>query len=286
MRFDGQVVLVTGSSRGLGKALAICLAEAGATIVVNSTGDNDKGRETAANIIAAGGRAIHIAEKVENATALVAAVVESQGRIDSIIHNAGFVRDKTVRKMTTEQWDDVQNVHLRSAFLLSQSAWPYFEAQGGGRLVFLSSAAGIYGNFGQSSYAAAKIGLYGLCRTIALEGMKANIACNCVAPLAVTDMNVAIMPEDIKPKVRAEYVAPLLAYLAHFDCDETGGLFEAGAGCFKKLRWERSAGLSLDTNIPLSVEDIARGWQKVSDFSQSEHPEEMVAALRMICEDS
>jgi 3-hydroxyacyl-CoA dehydrogenase/3a,7a,12a-trihydroxy-5b-cholest-24-enoyl-CoA hydratase len=185
-----------------------------------------------------------------------------------------------LRKMSSEQWDAVLNVHLKSAFLLTQAAWPHFETQGGGRLVFLSSASGLYGNFGQANYAAAKMGVYGLCRSIAIEGAKANICCNCVAPFGATTMNSGNMPEELKARIKTDFVAPLVGYLAHPDCTETGGLFEASAGVYKKVRWERSEGLSLDTSKPLSIDDIAAGWDKVVDFSNSEHPQSMGESLR------
>jgi len=280
MNFNDRVVLVTGSSRGLGKAFARCIAQAGASVVVNSTGRDDSGPAAVAEITAAGGKAVHIAGRVENASRLIGAVVDACGRIDAIVHNAGFIQDKTLKKMSIEQWDAVLDVHLKSAFLLSQAAWPHFESQGGGRLVFISSASGLYGNFGQANYAAAKAGMYGLCRSIALEGEKSNIRCNCVAPFGATEMNSRNMPEERKARIRTDFVAPLIGYLAHLDCTETGGLFEASAGVFKKVRWERSRGLSLDTSKPMSIDDIAAGWEQIVDFSVSEHPGTMSESLR------
>lgn len=280
MKFDDQVVLVTGSSRGLGNAFARCIAKAGATVALNSTGRDSGGQNAVAGITAAGGKAIHVPGRVEDAASLVQSVVDACGQIDAIVHNAGFLQDKTLRKMSVEQWDAVLDVHLKSAFLLTQAAWPHFESQGGGRLVFLSSATGLYGNFGQANYAAAKLGMYGLCRTIAIEGERSNICCNCVAPFGATEMNSANMPEELKARIKTDFVAPLIGYLAHPDCTETGSLFEASAGVYKKVRWERSKGLSLDTSKPLSIDDIAARWDEVVDFSASEHPKTMSESLR------
>ena len=279
MKFEDQVVLVTGASRGLGKAFAECMAAAGATVAVNSTGRNEAGAGTVEEIVAAGGRAFHVEGRVEDAAALVAATLEQSGHLDAVVHNAGFVQDKSLRKMSLEQWDAVLNVHLRAAFGLSRAAWPSFEERGGGRLVFISSAAGLYGNFGQANYAAAKMGLYGLCRSIAIEGKKANIHCNCVAPFGATELNSGNMPDAFKAAIKTEYVAPLVGYLAHPDCQESGSMFEASAGAFKKLRWERSEGLRLDTRKPLTIGDVANGWDRVVDFSKSEHPRNMHGAL-------
>lgn len=279
MKFEDQVVLVTGASRGLGKAFAECIARAGATVAVNSTGRDEAGPLTVEEIVASGGRAFHVPGRVEDATDLIEATLKQSGHLDAVVHNAGFVQDKSLRKMSLEQWDAVLDVHLRSAFGLSRAAWPSFEERGGGRLVFVSSSAGLYGNFGQANYAAAKMGVYGLCRTIAIEGKKANIHCNCVAPFGATEMNSGNMPDEFKAAIKTEYVAPLVGYLAHPECQETGSMFEASGGAYKKLRWERSEGLRLDTTKPLTIGDIASGWDQVVDFSTSEHPEDMREAL-------
>ncbi len=280
MKFDQQVVLVTGASRGLGRAFAQNIAAAGARVVVNSTGADSRGEEAAAAITAAGGQAVHIAGRVEQAADLIDKAADHWGALDAVVHNAGFVRDKTLRKMSAEQWDAVLDVHLKSAFLLSQAAWPHFEQRGGGRIVMLTSSAGLYGNFGQSNYAAAKMGMYGLCRTIALEGAQANIHANCVAPFGATEMNSANMPEELKALIKTDYVAPLIAYLAHPRCEENGSLFEASAGSFKKVRWERSRGVKLDTSQPLTLSDVAAHWQDITSFAASEHPADMREALR------
>ena len=277
--FAGQVVLVTGASRGLGKAFAQCLAAANAHVVVNSTGTSNAGDEVVAAIRANGGQAVHIPLQAEDGDRLVEAVVAECGGVHAIVHNAGFVRDKTLRKMTDEQWDQVQNVHLKAAFKMVRAAWPHFAEQGSGRLVFISSSAGLYGNFGQGNYNAAKMGLWGLCQTIALEGAQANICANVVAPFGATELNSANMPEERKALIKTEYVAPLVGYLAHTLCQETGGIFEASGGSFKKVRLERTAGLRLDRSQPMTIDAIAAGWPQLVDFEQSEHPTDMREAL-------
>ena len=279
IRFDDQVVLVTGGTRGLGRAFSECLASSGATVVVNSTSDDDGGVLSA--IERQGGRAIHIPGLVENANALIEKVVEQCGRLDAIVHNAGFVRDKTLRKMTDEQWDDVMGVHLKAAFQLTRAACPHFEAAGRGRVVLISSASGLYGNFGQANYAAAKMGMYGLARSITLEGAKSNITCNCVAPVGATTMNSAHWSDEDKRIRKAEYVAPLVAYLAHAGCEESGSFFEASAGSFRKLRWERTEGLNLfPEETPVTVDTIASYWAKITDFANTEHPTSMSDSLQ------
>ncbi|MEK9818897.1 MAG: SDR family NAD(P)-dependent oxidoreductase [Pseudomonadales bacterium] len=279
IRFDDQVVLVTGGTRGLGRAFSECLASSGATVVVNSTTGDDGG--VISDIEHQGGRATHIPGLVENADALIEQVIEQCGRLDAIVHNAGFVRDKTLRKMTDEQWDDVMGVHLKAAFQLTRAAWPHFEAAGRGRIVLISSASGLYGNFGQANYAAAKMGMYGLARSITLEGAKSNITCNCVAPVGATTMNSAHWSDEDKRIRKAEYVAPLVAYLAHTSCEESGSFFEASAGSFRKLRWERTEGLNLfPEETPVTVDTIASHWDEITDFAQAEHPTSMSDSLQ------
>jgi len=282
MKFEQQVVLVTGGSRGLGKAFAHFLADAGATAAINSTGRDARGQTTVDEIIQSGGQAAHFSIRVEHASALVDAVLTQFGRLDGIVHNAGFLQDKTLRKMSEAQWDAVLNVHLKSAFLLSQAAWPHFEHSGGGRLVFISSASGLYGNFGQSNYAAAKAGMHGLARSIALEGAQSNICCNVVAPFGATEMNSATMPEARKAVIKTDFVAPLVGYLAHPECAETGGLFEASAGVYKKVRWQRAVGLEVDITQPIKLDDIANGWQQIVDFSEPEYPTDMRESLALM----
>ncbi len=280
MEFNGEVVLVTGSSRGLGRAFAEFLAAAGAQVGVNSTGESDDGELVVRKIVSAGGRAVHLPGLVEDADSLVEAVVREFGQINAIVHNAGFVRDKTLRNMSMDQWDAVLNVHLKAAFALTHAAWPHFEAVGGGRLVFISSASGLYGNFGQGNYAAAKAGMYGLARTITLEGHDANIKCNVVAPFGATELNSANMPEPLKALIKPAFIAPLVGYLAHSECKASGGLFEASGGVFKKVRWQRSEGLALDIDTPMSLADIADGWHLINDFSSAEYPPDMRSSLR------
>ena len=209
-------------------------------------------------------------------------VVDRFGRIDGIVHNAGFVADKTLKKMTDEQWHAVLDVHLKAAFALTQAAWPHFEAVGGGRLVFISSASGLYGNFGQANYAAAKAGMYGLARTIAIEGERANIRANVVAPFGATEMNGANMTEDFKAVIKPAYIAPLITFLAHPQCASSGQLFEASGGAFKAVRWQRSRGLRLDPTQPMSFADVAKGWDQVVDFSDPEYPSDMRDSLSLM----
>jgi NAD(P)-dependent dehydrogenase (short-subunit alcohol dehydrogenase family) len=279
--FKDRVVLVTGGSRGLGNAFARCLAQAGAIVAINSSTEDDRGTTQAIND--AGGRAIHFPGRVEDSAVLLEKVVLECGRIDAIVHNAGFIQDKTLRKMPEEQWDSVMDVHLKTSYKLTKAAWPYFEKQGSGRIVLMSSSAGLYGNFGQANYASAKMGMYGLAQSIAQEGARTNITCNCVSPFGATEMNSANFPEALKTAIKADYVAPLVAYLTHEDCKESGSMFEASAGSFKKVRWERTVGLNLDPRTDeVSIDVVAENWGQVVDFSETEHPADMGDSLRLM----
>ena len=280
IKYVDEVILVTGASRGLGAAFAKHLAANGATVIVNSTGTNSKGQTVVDEIKQAGGNAINLVGSVTDAQSLIQQVIEQAGRIDGLVHNAGFVRDKTLRKMTDVMWDEVLDVHLKAAFHLTQAAWSHFEQQSYGRVVFISSSAGLYGNFGQANYAAAKMGLFGLCQTIELEGNAHNIGCNVVAPFGATELNSANLSEQMKDAARAEYVAPIVSYLAHPSCKTTGGLFEASSGVFKQVRWQRSAGLRLQPNQTLSLQDIADNWHEVTNFDSVEYPTEMRTGLQ------
>lgn len=280
MQFDNKVVLVTGGSRGLGLAFTRELAQAGATVAINNTGGDSTAEQLANDLQVAGHNAFPVPGPVENADAIIDQVVAHAGQLDAVVHNAGFIQDRTLRKMSEQQWDAVVDVHLKSSWALTRAAWPHFASAGAGRVVLLSSASGLYGNFGQANYAAAKMGMHGLSQTIAQEGAAENITCNCVAPFGATTMNSANMPEAFKSQIKPEYIAPLIAYLAHTDCTETGSFFEASGGAFKKLRWERSKGLRLDRTKPMRMTDIADGWNTLIDFSNSEHPTNMRDALQ------
>ena len=281
--FDGKVILVTGSSKGLGLSFGKCLDQAGAKVVLN--GRAPYSEELATNFEQAGIDSFYVSCPVELSEELISQVIDKFGRIDGLVHNAGFLRDKTLKKMSDADWFKVLEAHLSSAFRLVRSAWPHFERVGAGRIVFLSSATGIYGNFGQANYAAAKLGMLGLAKTIALEGAKSGINCNCVAPFGATSMNSANFPEALKKAINPDYIAPLIAFLSHQSCEESGSMFEASAGSFKKIRFERSRGLNLDPREgAITVDQIAESWSQIVDFSESEYPKSMAESLRIMYE--
>ena len=287
LRFDGRVVVVTGAGGGLGKQYALFFASRGAKVVVNDLGGSLKGRliiksgtgtatkaadKVVEEIRGNGGTAVANYDSVEYGEKIIKTAVDAFGKVDVIINNAGILRDISMGKMKESDWDLVQKVHLKGAYSVTRAAWNLFRDQKYGRVINTCSSSGIYGSFGQANYAAAKLGLHGFTRTLALEGAKRNIFANSVAPVAASRMTETVMSKDILKLIDPKYVVPLVAYLCHESCKENGSLFETGAGWVAKLRWQRTQGgqFDLDNYTPEKVRD---NWAKINDFTGAEYPE-------------
>ncbi|MBL8913853.1 MAG: SDR family NAD(P)-dependent oxidoreductase [Archangium sp.] len=287
LRFDGKVVVITGAGAGLGRSHALFFGKRGAKVVVNDLGGSahGAGKSSAAadkvveEIKAAGGTAVANYDSVEDGDKVIKTAIDSFGRIDVLINNAGILRDVSFQKMTKEDWDLIMRVHVNGAFRCTHAAWPYMRDQGYGRIVFTASAAGIYGNFGQANYSTAKLGLVGFGSTLALEGEKKNIRVNTIAPIAASRLTETVMPKEMLENLKPEYVTPLVGWLAHEDCVETGGLFEVGAGFFGKLRWERTEGKLFKLGRDISPENVRASWDQITDFAKSTHPKNINEAL-------
>jgi len=223
-------------------------------------------------IRAAGGKAVANYDSVERGDLIVKTAVDAFGSVHIVINNAGILRDTSFVKMSDKDWDLIHLVHVRGAYSVTKAAWPYMLNQGYGRVIMTTSAAGIYGNFGQANYSAAKLAQYGLANTLALEGKKKNIHVNTIAPIAGSRMTETVMPPEMVKALKPEYICPLVAFLCHENTDVTGGLFEVGAGWVSKLRWERTRGHYFPVDVPLSPEDVKSKWAQITDFSQSTHP--------------
>ena len=283
LRFDGRVAIVTGAGNGLGRTHALLLASRGAKVVVNDLGGGRHGGGTSseaadkvvAEIKAAGGEAVANYDSVENGGKIVQSAIDAFGRIDIVVNNAGILRDVTFHKMTEEDWELIYRVHVLGSFRVTHAAWPHMRDQGYGRILFTSSAAGIYGNFGQANYAMAKLGLVGLSSTLALEGKKKNVLVNTIAPLAGSRLTETVLPKELIDALRPEYVSPLVAYLCHESSTETGGLFEVGGGFFAKLRWERAEGKTVRLGREIKLEDIQKSWGAIAGFDKTTHPAEI-----------
>ncbi|MDP3569503.1 MAG: SDR family NAD(P)-dependent oxidoreductase [Archangium sp.] len=287
LRFDGKVVVITGAGAGLGRSHALFFGKRGAKVVVNDLGGTSTGggKSSAAadkvveEIKAAGGTATANYDSVEDGDKIIKTAIDAFGRIDVLINNAGILRDVSFKKMTKEDWDLIFRVHVNGAFRCSHAAWPYMQEQGYGRILFTASAAGIYGNFGQANYSAAKLALVGLSNTLAIEGEKKNVRVNTIAPIAASRLTETILPKDVLENLKPEYVTPLVAWLAHEECQENGGLYEVGGGYFGKLRWERTEGKLFKLGRDISPEAVRNAWDEVTDWEKVTHPANITESL-------
>ncbi|KAM4615974.1 peroxisomal multifunctional enzyme type 2 [Polymixia lowei] len=293
LTFDGKVVLVTGAGGGLGREYALAFGERGASVVVNDLGGDIKGggKSSAAadkvveEIRAKGGKAVANYDSVEDGEKLIQTALDAFGRIDIVVNNAGILRDRSFARTSDLDWDLIHRVHLRGSFMVTRAAWNHMKNQKFGRIIMTSSAAGIYGNFGQANYSAAKLGLLGLANTLAIEGVKYNIHCNTIAPTAGSRLTQTVMPPDLLESLKAEYVAPLVLWLCHEQCLENGGLFEVGAGWIGKLRWERSQGrIVRHRNQNVSPEAVRDQWDNICDFTDATKPANIQESLHSLVE--
>jgi NAD(P)-dependent dehydrogenase (short-subunit alcohol dehydrogenase family) len=238
--FEGRVAIITGAGGGLGRQHALMLAKRGARIVVNDLGgaidgtgaDTSAAQKVVDEITAAGGEAVADTNSVatpEGGTAIVQSALDAFGQVDIVINNAGILRDKAFHNMTPDLMNPVFDVHLKGAFHVTQPAFVRMREQGFGRIVSTSSAAGVFGNFGQTNYGAAKMGLVGFTNVLAVEGARYNIKANAIAPLALTRMTETIMG-GLGDKLDPGLVSPLVTYLAHDDCAVSGEVFSVGGG--------------------------------------------------------
>ena len=275
-KLDGKVALVTGAGGGLGRAHALLLAQEGAAVVVNDLGGTRDGTGQGSamadgvveEIRAAGGQAAADYGSVSDeaaAKAMVQAAVDHFGHLDICINNAGILRDKSFKNMTNELWDLVVDVHLRGTYLVAKAAWDQMLAQGrGGRIINTSSTSGLIGNFGQTNYAAAKAGIAGITRTLALEGVKYGITVNTLAPAAWSRLTEDIMPGDAEGQYGPEKVAPVVVWLCTDDAKHvTGRQFCAGGNRVSLLSWH--------------VLEIAQGDPMAAPFTVEEIGERMAA---------
>ena len=229
-----------------------------------------------AEIRSAGGQAVPNYDSVEDGHKLVQTALDSFGRLDILINNAGILRDRSFTKLTDADWDLVHRVHLRGAFKTTQAAWPVMRANGYGRIVMTSSVAGIFGNFGQANYSAAKLGLVGLANTLAAEGGRAGIHANVIVPMAASRLTRDILPPDVFDSLSPDHIAPVVAWLCHEDCTDNGLVIEAAGGWAGRYSWERSRGCVLLENVSghpvVPVEAVRDHWANVVDMTASERP--------------
>ena len=287
--FTERVAIVTGAGGGLGRAHALALAARGARVLVNDLGgttaaasngaiNGDSGSPMAAQkvvdeIVAAGGQAIANGASVTDPAAVAAMVrqaMDAWGRVDILVNNAGILRDKSFAKMTLEDFRLVLDVHLMGAVHCTQAVWPIMVAQKYGRVVLTTSSSGLYGNFGQANYGAAKMALVGLMQTLAIEGAKSDIRVNCLAPTAATRMTEGLMSAEVLAALKPEAVVPAMLWLA---CAEapTRAIACAGAGTFEAAHITLTRGVHLGTGDD-TPEQLAAAWAQVCDRGGEQVP--------------
>src|SRR5689334_10972693 len=274
-----RVIVVTGAGGGLGREYALTLAKEGASVVVNDLGGSRDGSGAGHNmadtvvqeIKDAGGRAAANYDSVadpEGAENIIKTAIDAFGKIDGVVSNAGILRDGTFHKMTYENWDSVLKVHLYGGYNVIRAAWPHFREQSFGRVVVATSTSGLFGNFGQANYGAAKLGLVGLINTLAQEGAKYNIKTNAIAPIAATRMTEDILPPEVLKNLTPEFVAPVVAYLCTEESADTASVFVVGGGSVQRVALYQNKASRFEA-LP-TVDDVAARWSEITDMSQLE----------------
>jgi NAD(P)-dependent dehydrogenase (short-subunit alcohol dehydrogenase family)/putative sterol carrier protein/acyl dehydratase len=279
IRFDGEVAIVTGGGAGLGRSYALELAKRGAKVVVNDLGGardgSGAGSASAADrvveeIRALGGEAVASHDSVataEGGEAIVRKAVETFGRVDIVINNAGILRDRSLLKMAPEDWHGVLSVHLNGAYNVTRPAFAKMREQGYGRVVMTTSAAGLFGNFGQANYGAAKMGLVGLMNTLKLEGEKYGVKVNTVAPIAGTRLTEDVIPPEIFERLKPEFVTPIVLYLCSRQCPVSGEIYDAGAGHYGRVAVMAGRGTNIGdgTAVP-TPEEVREHMEAISSM--------------------
>ncbi len=284
IEFNGKVAIVTGAGGGLGRQHALALAARGAKVVVNDFGRSAVGPDGVAvsaadqvvrEIITAGGEAMGNSASVTDEVAVAALVEEvlaRWGRIDILVNNAGILRDKSFGKMSMADFRLVVEVHLMGAAICSRAVWSTMRAQHYGRIVMTTSSSGLYGNFGQANYGAAKMALVGLMQTLAIEGARDNIRVNCLAPTAATQMTEGLLPAAVLAALSPEAVAPAVVFLASDDAP-TRTILCAGGGSYEAAHVTLTPGVYIG-NLPDAAEQLAARFEEVTDRSGETVPQD------------
>ena len=290
--FENRTVIVTGAGNGLGKASALELGSRGARVVVNDLGGavdgsgsgNTPADEVVNEIIANGGEAVANYDSVatkEGGASIVQTAIDNFGTVDAVVNNAGILRDKSFAKMEEEDLNAIIDVHLKGTFFVCQPAFIQMKEQGYGRFVNVSSPSGLFGNFGQLNYGAAKMGIVGLTNVLAIEGAKYNIKANVIAPNAATRMTEELFGEDMSKLLTVDNITPLVVYLASEQCEVTHEIFSAGGGRFARI------GISTDVgyfNASAKAEDIFANIGEIRDLSNPIYPTSLADELPLFNE--
>ena len=280
VNFENRTVIVTGAGNGLGKAYALELGSRGAKVVVNDLGGSVDGSGSASSpaddvvneIIKNGGEAIANYDSVatkEGGESIVQSALDNFGTVDAVINNAGILRDKSFANMSEDELSLILDVHLKGTFFVSQPAFKIMKENNYGRIVNVASPSGLFGNFGQSNYGAAKMGIVGLTNVLSIEGAKYNIKVNVIAPTAYTRMTEALLPEDVGKLFSAELVTPMVVYLASEACEPTHEIFGVAAGRFARIGIITHNGY---VNTSATAEDISENIEEIRTIKDGTYP--------------
>jgi NAD(P)-dependent dehydrogenase (short-subunit alcohol dehydrogenase family) len=292
IRYDDRVAVVTGAGGGLGKTYALMLAQRGAKVVVNDLGGSADGTgagssmadEVVKEINESGGTAVANYDSVstpEGGEAIIQTAIDNFGKVDILINNAGILRDKSFTKLEPANLEIVLDVHLKGAFFVTQPAFRVMKENNYGRIIFASSGAGIFGNFGQSNYGAAKMGLVGLCNVLAVEGARNNIKCNAIAPIAKTRLTESLLG-PLADKLAPEYVTPLVAYLVSEQCELTHEIFDVGGGRYARIFVGMGPGWTNESGEVPTVEELAANFEKVRSTDGFTIPESIADETKAV----
>jgi NAD(P)-dependent dehydrogenase (short-subunit alcohol dehydrogenase family) len=269
---------VTGAGGGLGREYALSLASGGARVVVNDLGGardgsgagSDMADKVVAEIQAGGGSAVASYDSVataEGARRIIRTALDAFGAVHGVVSNAGILRDASFAKMTDADWDAVQQVHLYGGYYVTHAVWPHFREQGFGRIVVATSTTGLFGNFGQANYGAAKSGLLGLINTLAIEGARNGITANAVAPMAATRMTEDVAPVELLAKLPPAFVAPVVTHLMSEECTQTGSVFVVGGGLVQRVQQFQNAGVTFAE--PPTPTQVAQRWADITEMKDA-----------------
>jgi NAD(P)-dependent dehydrogenase (short-subunit alcohol dehydrogenase family) len=287
LRFDNKVVVITGSGSGLGRSYAFEFAKRGAKLVINDLGGSVSGvgnsknsaDATVEDLRALGAEAVANYDSVEFGDRVIKTAIDCFGRVDVVINNAGIFKEVPFFKMTHQDWDQMLKVHLKGSFSVSKAAWSHMRKQKFGRIINTASSAGLYGQNNQANYAAAKLGVHGLTQTLAKEGVNYNICVNSIVPMAASRLTQDTFMPDLLELVTPERISPVVLYLAHESCTETGALYEVTGGWVTRLRWERAKGVFFPAHF--TAEDLKKEWKKVGNFEHgADYPSDLTHTLQ------
>jgi NAD(P)-dependent dehydrogenase (short-subunit alcohol dehydrogenase family) len=281
--FTGRVAIVTGAGAGLGRQYALELAKRGAKVVVNDLGGSRDGvgssdaaaKKVVEEIASLGGHAVPNYDNVATAKGgenIVKTAIDAFGKVDILINNAGILRDKTFNKMEEENWDSVMAVHLRGAYCVTKPAFVNMRENGYGRIIMTTSGAGLFGNFGQSNYASAKMGLVGLANVLKIEGAKYNIKTNVIVPVAASRLTEDVLPPQLFEKMKPDFITPAVLYLCSESCQDSGMIINATLGYYSRSAMVTGPGVFLsDGHRVPEPEEVMENWDKIKSLEDPKY---------------